>query len=245
MARFNRLLVAVGAALLLTSVFLYLFDYLLFKGQVYIYFLSDLAFMPLEVLLVTLILRQVLNEQEKRTQLEKMNMVVGAFYSEVGVRLITEFSRLDPQVEDVREELLVTDRWSDQQFLSVRAKLKSFDYSVDIHEANLVELKAFLVKKREFLVRILENPMLLEHQSFTELLRAVFHITEELEARKSLSGLPESDLAHLALDVKRAYNPLVSEWLDYMKYMKSNYPYLFSLAMRTNPFDVNASPIVK
>jgi hypothetical protein len=32
--------------------------------------------------------------------------------------------------------------------------------------------------------------------------------------------------------------------LDYMKYMKENYPYLFSFAMRTNPFDREASPIV-
>jgi hypothetical protein len=46
---------------------------------------------------------------------------------------------------------------------------------------------------------------------------------------------------HLAGDIKRAYHPLVSEWLDYMKYLKSNYPFLFHLAMRTNPFDRAAS----
>lgn len=34
-------------------------------------------------------------------------------------------------------------------------------------------------------------------------------------------------------------------WLDYTKYIKDRYPYLFSLAMRTNPFDVDATPIVK
>jgi hypothetical protein len=30
-----------------------------------------------------------------------------------------------------------------------------------------------------------------------------------------------------------------------MEYLKVNYPYLFSLAMRTNPFDRQASPILK
>jgi hypothetical protein len=30
-----------------------------------------------------------------------------------------------------------------------------------------------------------------------------------------------------------------------MKHLKENYPYLFSLAMRTNPFDADASVIVK
>jgi len=38
---------------------------------------------------------------------------------------------------------------------------------------------------------------------------------------------------------------LVQEWLDYMEYLKVNYPYLFSLAMRTNPFDRKASPVVE
>ncbi|MFY9799780.1 MAG: two pore domain potassium channel family protein, partial [Methanoregula sp.] len=31
----------------------------------------------------------------------------------------------------------------------------------------------------------------------------------------------------------------------YMQHLKKKYPYLFSLAMRTNPFDVHASAIVK
>jgi len=30
-----------------------------------------------------------------------------------------------------------------------------------------------------------------------------------------------------------------------MKHLKTNYPYLFSLAVRTNPFDTNASVEVK
>jgi hypothetical protein len=33
------------------------------------------------------------------------------------------------------------------------------------------------------------------------------------------------------------------EWLAYMKHLKHAYPYLFSLAMRTNPFEAEASPI--
>jgi hypothetical protein len=110
---------------------------------------------------------------------------------------------------------------------------------------DLEKLRSFLIGKRNFLLRILENPALLEHESFTELLRAVFHLTEELELRKDFKTLPDSDFAHLQVDMERAYARLVDAWLDYMKYMKGRYPYLFSLAIRTNPFDVNATPIVK
>jgi len=106
-------------------------------------------------------------------------------------------------------------------------------------------LKDFLLKQRDFLVRLLENPTLLEHESFTDLLRAVFHLTEELAYREDLSQSPGTDRAHLGGDINRAYHLLVHQWVDYMEYLKANYPYLFSLAMRTNPFDRQASPIVK
>ena len=55
----------------------------------------------------------------------------------------------------------------------------------------------------------------------------------------------ESDYTHLAGDMKRVFTLLVYEWLAYMKHLKDNYPYLFSLAMRTNPFDETASPVVR
>ena len=93
-------------------------------------------------------------------------------------------------------------------------------------------------------MRLLNNPNLLEHDSFTDLLWAVFHLTAELAHRKDLGSLPETDCEHIAGDIKRAYSSLAHEWLNYMKHLKNNYPYLFSLAIRTNPFDVNASPVV-
>ena len=92
---------------------------------------------------------------------------------------------------------------------------------------------------------LLENPNLLEHESFTNLLWAVFHLTEELIHRRRLKGLPDSDYKHLSGDIKRIYHLLIAEWLEYMEHLKNDYPYLFSLAMRMNPFDANASVEVK
>jgi len=77
------------------------------------------------------------------------------------------------------------------------------------------------------------------------LLWAVFHLTEELNSRADTRGLPDTDYKHLSGDIKRAYVILISEWLSYMKHLKVDYPYLFSLAVRTNPFDPNALPEVK
>ena len=86
-----------------------------------------------------------------------------------------------------------------------------------------------------------ENPNLLEHESFAELLWAVSHLSEELDHRQNLGNLTQTDSKHLAGDIERAYRLLMREWLSYMEHLKKEYPYLFSLAVRTNPFDPEAS----
>jgi hypothetical protein len=47
------------------------------------------------------------------------------------------------------------------------------------------------------------------------------------------------------VDIKRAYSLLITEWLAYMEHLRQDYPFLFSLAMRTNPFDPSATPEIK
>ena len=239
--------IILGGSLVFLSVTLYVVQISIFHrtGETFFYLLQDLAFIPMQVLLVTLIISGLLNMREKRLRLEKLNMVIGTFFSEIGTRLIAHFSDFDPKLENIRTNLIVRKEWSDQEFVAVIKRLKDYDYEVTIHVMNLVDLRIFLMAKRDFLVRLLENPILLEHESFTELLRAVFHLTEELAAREDLQALPDTDRQHLAGDVKRVYNLLVHEWLNYMQHLKDNYPYLFSLAMRINPFDQNASVIVK
>ena len=60
--------------------------------------------------------------------------------------------------------------------------------------------------------------------------------------RTDLHLLTISDTRHLASDVQRGYVLLIKEWLAYMSHLKTRYPYLFSLALRTNPFDPFATP---
>ena len=239
--------IILGLSLVVLSVIFYLIHYAIFRDphHIFIYLIGDIAFVFIEVLLVTLIIHQLLGVREKRARLEKLNMVIGVFFSEIGAGLVTYFSDFDPKLEKIKQELIVRPNWSEKEFSAVSKRLKRYDYGVEIQKVELEYLRDFLIAKRDFLLRLLENPNLLEHESFTELLRAVFHLTEELQGREDISQLPDSDYEHLAGDIKRAYVLLVQHWLDYMKHLKDNYPYLFSLAMRTNPFDQSASPIVK
>ncbi|MPN20556.1 hypothetical protein SDC9_167935 [bioreactor metagenome] len=88
------------------------------------------------------------------------------------------------------------------------------------------------------------NPNLLENSRFTSMLWAVYHLMDELINREDLGTSPASDLKHLAGDLERAYRLLVVEYIYYMEHMKSKYPYLFSLAVRKNPFTEKKSVVI-
>ena len=244
----KKWMLLLGAALIFLSVVLYAIHYLIFldSHHIGIYLLGDLAFLPVEVLLVTLIVHELLKERETRAKLEKLNMVIGSFFSSTGRQLLTCLSDMDPCLDGIRKNLIVTDKWTKKDFLAMKLRLTRYPCDIDISRVDLPALKMFLLQKEEFSIRLLENPVLLEHEKFTGLLRAVFHLTEELAERKDLSALPDNDRAHLSTDIGRVYRILVIEQLDYMVIpWQLNYPYLFSPAMRTNPFDETANAIIQ
>jgi len=238
--------ILLSLSLIALSALFYLIHYAIFKDahHIFIYMLGDIAFVPIEVLLVTIIIHRLLSEREKRAMLKKLNMVIGAFFSEVGTRLLKSFSEFDPHSDKIRKDLIVTNNWSEQEFSNVSKRLKNYDYRIESQKGDLGNLRNILIGKRNFLLHLLENPSLLEHESFTELLWAVFHLTEELAYRTDVKQLPDADYEHLSDDIQRAYVSLISEWLAYMKHLRNDYPYLFSLAIRTNPFVPKASPEV-
>jgi hypothetical protein len=118
--------------------------------------------------------------------------------------------------------------------------LRGHESAIDAGRGDLALVKVTLEQQRDFLLRLLENPNLLEHETLTEMLWAVFHLADELAHRPSVANLPDADRMHLENDIKRAYDWLVREWLRHMQHLRATYPYLFSLAVRTNPFDPNA-----
>lgn len=234
-----------GIGLIMLSGLIYLVKYLilgdLLNTEQYIF--NALGFLPISVLLVTLVINQLLSIRAKRERLEKLNMVIGTFYSEVGIGLLETFSKFDTGIVSMSDKLVVKEDWRDHEFSQLLDLLKSHQYTVDISSIDLPTIRAFLMGHRDFLLRLLENPALLEHGSFTETLRSVFHLNEELAMRQNLKGLPDRDKEHLRGDIIRVYSHVAREWVVYMEYLKKHYPYLFSLAMRRNPFDRNASVV--
>jgi hypothetical protein len=235
-----------GGALIVLSTVLYLVHIAIFKDphQMFFYLVEDIAFIPVQVLLVTLILHQLLTLREKRAMLLKLNMVIGTFFSEVGREFLKRVAALDANSGALASQLKVTGDWTEREFRQVSRRMKGYESKVSVRPEDLSGLRAFMLAKQNILLGLLQNPNLLEHDAFSELLWSVFHVAEELAHRTDFAASSEADRVHLTGDIRRAYGALIRQWLDYMNHLRTNYPSLFSLAMRTNPFDPSARPDV-
>ena len=230
-----------------TSALIYLIHYAIFRDthHIFIYMIGDFAFLPLEVFLVVIVIERLLNRREKMTIREKMNMVVGAFFSEIGDQLLRSLLHCMQVNNELSQNLNVRPNWTRSDFRKAVNFARSLHYEPDCQELDLEALRALLLEKRQFLITLLENPNILEHERFTDLLWATFHLTEELEARATLDDLPDSDLGHISVDIERLFSLLIIEWVAYAEHLQSNYPYLFSLVTRLHPFQETPSAVVK
>ena len=233
----NRELRNLSLGLILISLAIYALDYRLFghARTILSYLLMELGFLPLSVLIVTVVINRLLVGREKAAQRYKMNMVISAFFSAVGTPLLRLLGALAPAEADLHERLAIDPGWDEPRLREAIAYLRATRLPVEATPEKLAPLRTCLADHREFMMRLLENPVLLEHGQFTNLLWAVFHLEEELAARPSLDALPPSDLNHLAGDVDRALSRLLRQWLEHMIHLRRDYPFLFSFEARTNP----------
>ena len=207
-------------------------------------FLGNLAFLPIYIIVVTILFERVLKERERQRVMRKLNMVIGVFFSEFGNHLMKELSVHVSGSEELKSRLHMTVSWKKQDFDAALEYLRQNNQRINIDSDALPSLKQFMAGKRSFLLSLLENQNLLEHENFTDLLWAAFHITEELGARQSFDRLPPSDKEHINGDIKRVFGHLIREWILYMQHLKEDYPYLFSLAVRLNPMIDSPDPVV-
>ncbi len=239
-----RWIVLLTGALIIASAVVYSLQIMIFHRteDTLFYLFQDLAFLPINALLVVIILDKLLKWREKQSRLEKMNIVIGVFFSEIGIRLLSMLGRFEKTGHEILGGLKIGKMWSDSEFENTKKNVKNFNFALDALQGNLQELHDIFVQNQSLVLTLMENPNLLEHESFTNMLLAVSHLRDELAIRRDLRSLSQKDAQHISVDMQRAYSALVSEWLYYMNHLKKEYPYLYSLAIRTNPFNPEARP---
>ena len=231
------ILLTVG--LLGTSVCAYALHALLFHDVYHIvyYLLLDIAFIPINILLVTLIISRLFDAHDHKKVQNKLNMVIGVFFSEIGSTLLASLKEFDPQSELISVKLADQKFWQDNDVKAIKSIIRANDLMLRGSNLEIDSLHKLLIQKKYFLLGLLENQNLLEHDVFTDLLWAVFHLAEELALHNTIDNTTKADKQHLVVDMQRVYSLLILQWVAYMKYLQENYPYLFSMAVRTNPFN--------
>lgn len=214
------------------------------------YIWTHLGFIPVDILVVAFLLDEIIEKKEKEAMLEKLDMLMSTFFSEVGNDLISQLSSVNKYKTNT-ENLKEIKNWNQKDYENKLEELKNstIDFSADIspeeREEFLDNLRTLLAGKREFIINLINNPNLLEKEEFTGLINAILHLDEELEHRKDLALVNDTDFGHLNGDMQRVYAKLVYEWVYYLKYLDKHYPYMIALIIRTNPFDKDASVYVQ
>ncbi len=232
---------------LAASALVYFIHYLIFRDvhHIFIYMIGDLGFLFLDVMLVVIVIEQLLVQREKKMRLHKVNMLIGTFFSQVGNSLLGILVPLFENSSQLREKTSFNQSWQRKDFARAKKEISSLSVKIKASPENLAQLREFLLPQRGFLISLLSNPSLLEHESFTDLLWAIFHLADELSLRPDeMSDLPQADLAHLNNDINRVATLVLTAWVDYVAHLQENYPFLFSLVARINPFLPAAKAIV-
>ncbi len=241
---FNHLIIII---LLFISLFFFTLQQLIFHNLHESGFLifQDLIFMPIEILLVTFILDKILRDRERKERLEHQNIVINSFFSEIGTDTIRLLNKDIVNLKELSILLCMNQDWNNAKFDNAFKILNSFSYQFNITHDSLNVIKSSLSKNKAYILSFFSNPNLLEIDSFTNMLWSFYHLIDELEHRSDISYLPDSDIDHLSIDIARIYEMLVCQWVIYMKNLKGKYPYLWSLALRTNPFSDNNDVIIR
>jgi len=186
----------------------------------------------------------LLRRKQEQQRQEQRNTLTGIFFSQIGTPLLRLGASLDSGITAIRDHLIIKREWHKRDFTQLQQLMKRHRYDVVLDESGFESVRGFLSAKNDLLIQMFGNQNLLENESFTELLRAIFHLYDEISLRPGFEQLPDSDKRHLNYDLTRAYALLAQQWVSYMRHLKRYHPYLFSLAMRTNPFSEETSPIV-
>lgn len=224
--------IKVSIILILLSATMFYIHYLVFgqaENTAY-YSLMNLCFIPINSLVVTILLEKLIDVKEKKERMNKMDMLVGIFFSEVGYRLMHQIIKGDKNARNFIKSFKKLDEIED--------RIIKYDYDVDINEIDIPYIKELLVSNNSLLINLISNENLHQHEIFTDLLMSVIHLRDEiLFMEGNNSNLIDNN--HLENDINRVYKSITIQWISYLKYLQINYPFLYNNAIRVNPYKFN------
>ena len=111
-----KLKLAIG--LIIASAILYTIAYFGFHepDKVIFYIVIDLAFIPLDILIVALVIESLIEKKERETVLEKLDMILGVFFSEIGDELLETFTKINASSDEIIKNLENIENWRKKDY---------------------------------------------------------------------------------------------------------------------------------
>lgn len=224
--------IVVSLVLVGLSAIMFLIHYLVFGQAINTayYSLMNLCFIPVNSLVVTLILERLIDYKAKQERMEKLSMLIGLFFTEVGYKLMSLIIKAD---KGGKNSITSFNNLDD-----VKNQVEKHNYTIDMKDIDLDEIKDVLLENSNLLVNLISNENIIEHEIFTDLLMSVIHLRDEIIFYKNDKN-NQLDISHLEKDILRVYNNIAMQWVDYLKYLNKSYPFLYNNAIRLNPFRFN------
>lgn len=233
-----------GFFLIGLSLMLHALHFFIFRDihHIMIFLLADIAFVPLEVFFVSMVLDNMLEKRELQQTLKKINMIVGLFYQELGNKLLSIIVLGDAETnpKDINIDL----NWEEEQYKLLESEFIHRSYVLDINKIDLEQIEDLIGNYQQLVTNIITNPVIHEHELFTDVIMSIFHLSEELKQRP-LNRREEHDIHHIKADLERVYKNLSLNWVDYLRYLQTEYPYLFLSAITNNPFDIRERSVIE
>ena len=142
--------------LILLSVSIYYLQNQIFhqESNTIFYLFQDLAFVPIQVLLVTLLLNRFLNLMEARKKTKKINVIISTFFVGVGIEILAMMSVFNRNNDQLYHLLQMSE---EGKIKSLRKKLNDFNYEILVDQERMMRLSALLNQYRDFMLNMLGN----------------------------------------------------------------------------------------
>ncbi|MDO4633339.1 MAG: hypothetical protein Q4B01_05715 [Eubacteriales bacterium] len=195
------------------------------------YILQDLAFMPFTIAIATLVVGEVMDSREKKERKQKTQMLTSTFFTELGAPLmlqLKEMSEVDSEIVETIAGISIEDEASVRK---VQEELRRAAFRVSLNEESYTAVRDLILEKQTMLLVIASNPLLIEHEEFTDMLWNVFHLIDEFRLRGAYAQMSQADRAHLENDLAGVLKLILISWSENILYIKENYPNFYNTSL--------------
>ncbi|MBQ0079753.1 MAG: hypothetical protein KBS66_07690 [Eubacterium sp.] len=185
------------------------------------YIFQDFAFLPISIALATLVVGYILEERDQRARMQKTRMLTSAFFTDLGRDLLIKLIGVTECTEELAQ--MMEEEHSGKNTLK---ELEELNIKIHFDKFFVAELKEMLEAHWNVMMVSSSNPMLLDHEEFTDMIWAIFHIRDEMN-RRDIDNLSTGNCRHLEGDAARVMELLLSNWIHHLDYVKAEYPYFY------------------